>query len=191
MDKGKIVNILRSRIEEKLGRKLVVPSDFNYLILQMQKEIGEVVSLSTLKRIWGYVHSSHKGSNATLSCLARFAGYKDWNSFIVANSEDGEADSTFFIGRQIGADALADGEELEFGWEPNRYCRVVCMGKGLFRVLESLNGKLQCRDTFQASVCSLGLPLYLTNVCRDGKNLQAYIAGKTRGLNLLGRIQKE
>lgn len=187
MEKEEIINTLKAKIEERLGRNLSVPSDFNYLILQMQKEKNETLSISTLKRLWGYVRYPHQTSKNTLSCLARYAGYKDWDGFVAANNGNGEVDSNFLSGKQINADMLCKDDEIEFGWEPDRYCRVRCIGNGMFRVLESRNGKLQCGDTFRACAFALGFPLYVTDVCRNGKNLESYIAGRRNGLNYLNK----
>lgn len=190
MDKEKIIDSLKLKVEEKLGWKLATPSDFDWLILRMREDIGTSLSQSTLKRVWSYVPSSHQVSDHTLSCLAQFAGYTDWSGYIAACNGKGEIDSDFFSGKQIVAEMLCRGDEVEFGWEPDRYCRVVCIGNGEFRVVESRNGKLNYGDTFRTSVFSLGLPFYATNVCGEGKDLKSYIAGRRKGLNLLNKITK-
>lgn len=190
MDTEKAIDALKLKVEEKLGRKLATPSDFNRLILRMQEETGEMLALSTLKRVWRYVPSPHQASAHTLSCLAQFAGYTDWSGYIAAYSGSGEIDSDFLTGKQIVAETLRKGDEVEFGWEPDRYCRVVCIGNGVFLVVESRNGKLRRGDTFRASVFSLGLPFYAANVCREGKKLESYIAGRRKGLNLLNKLTK-
>ncbi len=66
---------------DKLGYEPNTPSEFNNLILQIQRTTGETLSLSSIKRLWGYV--KHKGdfSPTTLNILARFNGIKDWRSF--------------------------------------------------------------------------------------------------------------
>lgn len=190
MDTEKAINSLKLKVEEKLGRKLATPSDFNRLILRMQEEIGETLALSTLKRVWQYVPSSHQASDHTLSCLAHFVGYADWSGYIAAYSGNGEIDSGFLSGKQIVAETLRKGDEVEFGWEPDRYCRVVCIEYGMFRVVESRHGKLRRGDMFRASVFSLGLPFYAANVFREGKDLKSYIAGRRKGLNLLNKLTK-
>ncbi len=186
MDRKELIDILKAKVEGRVGRTLVTPTDFYLLIQQMQKEMGESLGLTTVKRVWNYVVSSHRTSVNTLSCLARFIGYRDWEGFVLANTgEEGEEDSGFFSCKQFHADDLAKGDVLEFAWEPNRFCRVVCLGDGMFRVLESRNGKLRVGDNFRGGLFSLGLPLCLSDLHRDGRLIGSYVAGWRRGLSLL------
>lgn len=185
-----LIGILRIKVENKLGRKLVVPTDFNWLILRMQADTGESLSISTLKRIWKYADPSHQISDTSLSCLARFIGYKDWSGFLAAHEEKGEVDSDFLMGKQIHADALREGDTLEIGWEPDRYCRIVHLEKDLFEVQECRNGRLEAGDTFHANTFSLGLPLCVTDIHRGNKIFGAYVAGRKKGLILLNLFTK-
>ena len=71
-----IKELLR-QVENKLGRSLATPSDFDALLLSVFQTTGERMSISTIKRLVGYVNDSHEPSNATLSVLARYLGYRD------------------------------------------------------------------------------------------------------------------
>lgn len=188
MDKEEFIGRLKAKVEEKMGRTLVTPTDFNRLSLQMQQEMGESISVSTVKRVWNYVPSLHHPSVDTLTCLARFVGYRDWPSFVDACSGKGEEDSTFFSEPQIRTDALSPGDMLEFSWAPDRFCRVLYLGDNTFQVLESIHGKLREGDTFRATMFSLGLPLIVTDLYRDGVLLGAYVAGRRGGIYQLNYL---
>lgn len=77
---------LKREVELKLGKPLKTPNDFNELALKIKRTTGRDLSLSTIKRLWGYVHNAHTPRPTTLSVIARFVGYADWNAFM--NSEE-------------------------------------------------------------------------------------------------------
>lgn len=189
-EREKLIGTLRIKVEEKLGRKLAAPTDFNRLILSMQEETGETLSLSTLKRIWKYADPAHRTSDTSLLCLARFVGYKDWYVFLDASKKSGETDSDFLIDKQIHADALRRGDMLEMRWKLDRYCRIMKLEKDVFKVLECRNGKLEAGDIFRANTFSLGLPLCITNIHRGEKMLGAYVAGRKKGLTFRNLFAK-
>jgi len=72
---------LRQAVEETACRKILTPKDFDYLSELIKERLGERVSASTLKRIWGYITSSGMPRHSTLDVLAQFVGKKDWDSF--------------------------------------------------------------------------------------------------------------
>ena len=80
---------------KKIQKKLLTPSDFDLLAASIAKESHDRISLSTLKRVWGYVNNKHRLRNETLSILARFVGYNDWTDFCKAHS--GFVDSDILI----------------------------------------------------------------------------------------------
>ena len=55
---------LLRRVEEKYGRSINTSTDFEALSVTIEREIGEFVSSSTLKRLWGYV-SLHPAPRVT------------------------------------------------------------------------------------------------------------------------------
>lgn len=75
------INELRQAVEEKAGRTLRTPRDFDYLRDVLFDELGIMVSVSTLKRIWGYVKSDSQPRPSSLDPLARYAGYADYDTF--------------------------------------------------------------------------------------------------------------
>ncbi|WP_276481084.1 hypothetical protein [Paraflavitalea pollutisoli] len=56
-------------------------SDFEKLAEQIAAATGVQLSVSTLKRLWGKVASTHAPSLTTLHALARYLGYADWRTY--------------------------------------------------------------------------------------------------------------
>lgn len=67
-------------VELKAGRPLKKRSDFEWLSEQLMKETHELVSSSTLMRLWGY-RQSVSARTFTLDVLARYVGYADYKAF--------------------------------------------------------------------------------------------------------------
>lgn len=72
---------LRNMIEEAVGRKMKTPKDFDFLADQIFDKLHEMVSSTTLKRMWGYLQESSSPRESTLDILAQFVDYKDWETF--------------------------------------------------------------------------------------------------------------
>lgn len=175
------INELKRDCERTLGRSAVSPADFNELSLKIERSTGRNLSVSSLKRLWGYVEYPHQPSNETLSILAAYAGYRDWFDF---KNADPKADSSDFLSADIVKAAdLTPGASLRLRWKPDRVCLVQYAGGGVFKVLESENSKLIPGDTFCCNVMAKGEPLICHDVTRQGERIaEVYIAGKTGGL---------
>lgn len=66
MEKDKLLARLRDAVEERVGRKVCTPKDFDYLHDCIFGECREMLSTSTLKRIWGYVPTDGQPRTATV-----------------------------------------------------------------------------------------------------------------------------
>lgn len=75
------IDQLRHAVEQKAGCKMSTPRDFDLLSDRLFDECHEMLSPSTLKRIWGYVQSGGRPRLSSLSLLARYVGYADWEAF--------------------------------------------------------------------------------------------------------------
>ncbi len=80
---------LREKIEEKLGRPIRSPKDFNFLAVEIFAEVHVNISATTLKRVWGYIEGGKMPRLSTLDVLAWFVGYDDWESFKQEVSDGG------------------------------------------------------------------------------------------------------
>jgi len=71
-------------IEEKLGwgsAQNWANYDFEKLSSAIEDKTGIVLSVTTLKRIWGKVKYNHSPTLTTLNTLAKFLDFEDWRSF--------------------------------------------------------------------------------------------------------------
>lgn len=75
---------LRHEIESVLGFALQTPRDFECLRAEIFEQQHVHISVSTLKRYWGYVKSAqnYRPNRYTLRILSRFVGYEDWEAFV-------------------------------------------------------------------------------------------------------------
>ena len=94
---------LRSDIEKHIGQALLSPTDFQRLIQQIWNQQHTILSLSTIKRLWGYVDCNGLPRLSTLNTLSQFVGYANWNEYIVALEQRGGNESAIFQGEGISA----------------------------------------------------------------------------------------
>ena len=85
------VTLLLEKIEEQLGRKMMTPKDFDFLAVQVFEKTRQSISVSTLKRVWGYVSSKGAASETTLDLLSNFAGYDSFFQFCQQTIETSES----------------------------------------------------------------------------------------------------
>ena len=92
---------LRSDIEKHIGRALQSPADFEQLTHRIWEKQHTVLSLSTIKRLWGYVESNGSPRLSTLNTLARFLDFADWNAYLVSLELHGGIESAMCAGEGI------------------------------------------------------------------------------------------
>ena len=178
---------LKEEVEKLVGRKIKSPKDFDFLSRQIAGLVEESVSVSTLKRMWGYVKSTSKPSQFNLDLLSRMVGYPDWEAF--CRKDDGPDSSRFFVKSKLIADALDRGEQVKLTWYPGRVVTIEYQGNGSFRVVESVNSKLGKGDTFTCHQFVADEPLYLSNLQHADMPLCNYVCGQSGGVkwNLGGK----
>ncbi len=176
------IEILKRKVEEKLGRQVLAPTDFSFLSSKLSETVKENLSVSTLKRLWGYVVCDSVPSSGTLSILSRYIGYNGWDDFCSNYRWGIIDDSDFLSGNQIPASKINKGDKLELSWDPDRRCTLVCLGNERFRVEESANSKLRPGDTFRASIFCVHQPLFVTDLRRGDCPPRTYVAARRNGL---------
>ena len=174
--------LLKKEVENKMGFSLKAPTNFDALISKVLKETGETLSISTIKRLWGYVSQSSTPRLSTLSILSRFVGYRDFDDFCLKKRIYTSEDSDFIYQTGEQVKDLQIGDELTLEWKPDRFCRIRYEKKDCFRVINAINCKLMKDDTFRASIVAVVHPLYVTELVRNGEFMNDYVAGKTSGL---------
>jgi hypothetical protein len=83
---AELIARLRQAVERKAGRQIRTPKDFDYLSEVIFSECHTMVSVSSLKRIWGYVQTDSSPRPSTLDPLTRYVGFADWEDFAAKNS---------------------------------------------------------------------------------------------------------
>lgn len=176
---------LLTEVEKKYGRRIATTTDFESLSVVIEHQIGELISSSTLKRLWGYVKLNPTPRIATLDVLARFVGHRDFKAFCNHLKEAQVYASNFFTARCQTVSELVAGVTVHIGWAPNRLVKMSYLGEYQFVVLESENSQLQPGDRFELSEIIVGYPLYISRILRDGAYTPSYVAGQIDGINLL------
>ena len=179
---------LRKDIEQRIGQSLQTPNDFQLLIQHIWNEQHTVLSLSTIKRLWGYVDSNSRPRLSTLNTLSQFLGYTDWNAYLAALEQRSENESDLFIGDGIRVTDLEPETLIEVSWLPNRQCIFRYLGSNRFEVIESIHAKLQVGDTFEAIAFIIGKPMYLDNLRLQDGTTTSYVAGKKNGITNVRKL---
>ena len=172
-------------VEKQYGRKLSTTTDFESLSVIIEKTTGELLSSSTLKRLYGYVSLNTVPRKTTLDILSRFIGNRDYETFRISLSNDPQFSSRFFSAKTVTTSELKAGDRLRIGWPANRIVTLNYLGDDLFEVDTSVNASLVKGDRFRQVSFMKGYPLYLSRILRDGDYTPAYVAGMNSGLNLI------
>lgn len=176
---------LKQQVEVKLGRKMKTPKDFDFLRSSIWSCNHEIISATTLKRLWGYLKGADEVRGSTLNILSKTLGFRDWDDFLIHMfRSDGSNPIRSF---HISSDELKIGDHISVSWKPDRRCSFRYLGNSKFLVEKSENSKLQEGDTFSSSLFILGEPLYLNNYVHDGNPPVLFVVGKRDGLCELER----
>ena len=179
------LSYLLSEVEREYGRRVATTTDFESLSVVIEHQTGELLSASTLKRLWGYVSLNPTPRISTLDILSRFTGHRDFKAFCHNLTESKIYSSTFFSSRYLAVSDLAENAKVVVGWDPDRLVEMRYLGDFTFEIEKSVNSKLKIGDRFELSDIILGYPLFITRILRDGEYTPAYVAGQGGGINLL------
>ena len=178
-----MIHNLRNDIEIALNRKMQTPKDFDFLRDRIYARLHILISRTTLMRIWGYVEEGVEPRKGTLSVLAQFIGYQDYEDYCSNALESKEQQSSPVMNRRLSVEKeLHYGEHLRLTWQPDRECDVEYLGNLTFRVVASKNTRLRKGDTFECSLIVEGEPLYIDNLKQGEMPAVAYVCGKKTGV---------
>ena len=167
-------------IENQFGRKPKTPNNFNELLLSIYAATGRSLSLSTVKRLWGYVKYQSLPSEATLTTLARYVGFRDWESFC-----NNKPDDDSYLLKRSNLPCMRPGATVTLEWDPEKGCTLRHIGSNRFVVTEAHNIKLLPGDELTADIFSTGQPIYFKDIFRDGQIIPLYIGAKKQGLKTI------
>lgn len=170
-------------IEVALGEAMRTPKNFQHLSERIYERLHQMVSPTTLKRIWGYVDSTAETRESTLNLLARYLGYRDWADYRTRRPQSPTPQSSPVLNRRLSvANELQCGDRLRLTWLPDRTCDVVYEGDFRFRVVASRHTRLQAGNTFRCSLLIEGEPLYLDDLRQGQLSAVAYVCGTQGGI---------
>lgn len=168
---------------KNLGFQPRTPSDFNLVILAIKKKTGQEISMSSMKRLWGYVDYTSRPSPNILNILCRFNEFDDWDDYLRRYGTLGIDDCSEFIDdNQTESDNLTPDDILNLAWGKDKQCTLRYLGNHRFRVIRSQNIKLLPDDTFTMHSASIGLPFYAADIHRDKSVISGYIGAKNGGI---------
>lgn len=81
MENNQYIELLKGEVLRRFGRTLDAPTDYDLLSLDVSEVTGDSLSVSTLKRLYGYDKRSTMPRPSTLSTLSRYVGYAGWSDF--------------------------------------------------------------------------------------------------------------
>ena len=190
MEKNIALETLVEITNHNLGYIPTTPTEFNELSRQIEQKTGRSISLSSIKRIWGYVTYEGFPSLTTLNILAKYNGYKDWNAFLSSKTFTRlNEDSGFFEESVVNPVDLNPGDRLALSWGKDKSCEIECILPMRFRVIKSKNIKLVPGDVFTLHTLCLGHPIYVSDIVRGELRLPAYIGAKKGGLSSISHIR--
>ena len=175
---------LKEYIENVAGFKMCTPKNFENLAQGILNETGSLLSPTTLKRLWGYLHEKEQQTPrlSTLNILSRYIGYIDYDTFCKYQMVDEECESDFLNNRFIKADSLSKGQKVKLMWQPDRVITIQYIGLSMFKVLENKNSKLSPNDIFICNQIVENQPLLLSNLIHENGDPLNYICGKMGGV---------
>ena len=182
MEKNNALEALVDITNNNLGYVPSTPTEFNELSRLIQQKTGRSLSLSSIKRIWGYVKYEGFPSVTTLNILAQYNEFKDWESFMFNNLGNDTCDSGFINESAVNADSLKCGDMLVLTWGLDKSCEIECISHMRFRVNNSQNIKLLVGDKFTLHTLCIGHPIYVCDIERGDIRVPAYIGAKKGGI---------
>ncbi len=173
--------LLKRKVENRFGRRPGGPTDFNELLADIVATTNERLSVSTLKSIWGYVKTNYTPTFSTLSVLARYAGYRDWDNFCtLMQAQD---DSGFSKEGIVTAADLKVGDTVRVEWGDGKLCRLRKIDHpSRFEVTEAQDNKLRIGDTLSIDIITVGEKFVASNCVRNAATLGAYIGARKEGV---------
>ena len=173
-------------LKKKSRSDLRLPSDCEFLSLDIESKTGIRIGATTLKRLVGFANDEREPHASTLDAIARYLGYAHWEE--LSQIED-KGNSDFDASdEEIRSADLQPGAYIEISYLPDRMIRMLYLGNQHYRITESQNSKLQVDDEVEIQIFVLHHPLLVLNVWRNGEPLGQFTAGRVSGLSSIKLI---
>lgn len=184
MEKEKALESLIQITNCNLGFIPSTPAEFSDLSATIYRKTKYRISVSSIKRLWGYVKYEGFPTKTTLNILARFNDFHDWETFYneISYSDKAESTSAFVDGSILNAGLLTVGDVLTLKWNSNKSCTLEYIAYLRFRVIKADNIKLCTDDLCTISSICIGMPLLVSNIQRGNAMIPAYVGAKNGGI---------
>jgi hypothetical protein len=178
----RIIQLLKA----KSGSDLRLPSDCEFLSLDIQSKTGVRIGATTLKRLVGFAQDERTPHTSTLDAIARYLGYAHWEELTkIEDTGNSGFDST---DEELRSVDLPVDACVEITYLPDRLVRMQYLGNQRYRIVDSQNSKLQTGDEVEILNFVLHHPLLVLNVWRNGESLGQFTAGRISGLSSIAVI---
>lgn len=177
------VDLLKEAVERKFDRQPSSTKQFNSLSIEIENMLGETLSTSTLKRLWGYVSGTDTPRVSTLDVLSRYVGFADFRKFVESIKQSRGIQSDFCVGETLRAGEVSVGSTIELSWLPDRRVVIVYLGDFRWKVISNENSKLQTGSFVRFDIAVKGEPLYADVQLPGEEDYRPYIAGSTAGIS--------
>lgn len=153
---SKMVECLQ-KIEKKLGWQDSSDwqtQDFEQLSSLLSEETGMLLSVTTLKRLWGKIKYDSTPNRSTLDALAQFAGAKDWRNF----KQQGKAQEA--VKRTETPSVPVQNPTFTFPWKWVAILAIFLTGIGLYAFVWSSHSTIldPAKFSFKVRPVAQGLP---------------------------------
>ena len=169
------------KIEEKLGMEIKYPNQCEILVQAIEDATGQILGLSTVKRMLGFTDEQRIPRQSTMDILSKFLGYKDAALMSKDINEDSDI-SDFTWMDSVEPEDLEEGTQIQVTYEPKRLLILTYLGGYKFIINESKNSKLDKGDILEIHQLVRGMELAVKHVWRNGEDLGAYTGAKQGGL---------
>ncbi len=129
------LKLLLSEIESKYSRKMIAPSDFEFLMYEISMKVGAIISCSTLKRLWGYIEAKTAPRVYTLDTLSALIGYKNWFDFVSKNQKQIDNAVEIVVKNAVEKDPnLNVDDKILLRWDEGKSCVLKYVGSNEFAI---------------------------------------------------------
>ena len=191
-DTNQNILLLCYSVEQSIDHRVATSSDFIYLAGVISGRLNESISVSTLKRIWGYIDGYHSVREHTLDILAMLVGYPDFETFVSDYCQsDAVRSSQIVFTKPLNIEDLQRGDRVELQWNPGRLVRLEYLSDSKFKVLYSEKSKIKKGDTFICRSFYLHHPYFLENLVHQNEEPCNFVIGNKGGLTVVRKLAED
>lgn len=173
---------IQNLIRNKTGNHLTLSSQFELLSKDIFDVTGNVLSVNTLKRLFGRL-ADVSTSHTTLNIIAEYLGFENWEK-LESVAENGNSCLCSLKDTVFPKD-LDTGTRIEICYEPSRKLLLEITDDKHCRVISSAGGKLCEGDILYIAEITAGYSLIVSNVERGGQQLGRYVGGIEGGVKYI------